>query len=249
MYNNKKKIYFNKKRSIFEGVDLNCLGQKNNSRNIDIKKCKSAIIVEENNKKRNELFYNEQYINESNDLPIMNEIKEKNEQFCSILKKRIKGLNNVVTYYNNNYYNDAISQISLCKDLGVANDFFIYGVINKNLNCINLNTDDVIKLFPIILNLCDSKYNIYFKTGINTAWVILKMYYDRIISAKKSKFNYGVDLNREEKLKKYDIIFDFFYKLSNLDRVNINLRNNIEGLNLIQFFCELDHFIKECLIN
>ena len=66
---------------------------------------------------------------------------------------------------------------------------------------------------------------------------------------KKSKFNYGVDLNREEKLKKNDIIFDFFYKLSNLDRVNINLRNNIEGLNLIQFFGELDHFIKECLIN
>ena len=75
------------------------------------------------------------------------------------------------------------------------------------------------------------------------------MYYDRIISAKKSKFGYGVDLNREEKLKKYDKIFDFFYKLSNLDRINYNLRKNIEGLNLIQFFSELDHFIKECLIN
>ena len=179
----------------------------------------------------------------------MNEIKEKNEQFCSILRKRIKGLNNVVSYYNNNYYNDAIGQIYLCKDLGVANDFFIYGIINKDLNSFNLNSDDVIRLFPIIFNLCDSKYDIYFKTGINSAWVILKMYYDRIISAKKSKFSYGVDLNREEKLKKYDKIFDFFYKLSNLDRINYNLRKNIEGLNLIQFFSELDHFIKECLIN
>ena len=249
MYNNKKKKYFNKNKSILQGIDLNCIGQKSNFDNINIKRCKSAIFVEGNNKKRNESFNNVQYINETDDLVIMNEIKEKNEQFCSILKKRIKGLNNVVSYYNNNYYNDAIEQIYLCKDLGVANDFFIYGIINQDLNSLNLNTDDVISMFPIILNLCESKYDIYFKTGINSAWVILKLYYDRIISSKKSKFSYGVDLNREEKLKKYDKIFDYFYKLSNLDRINYNLRKNIEGLNLIQFFSELDHFIKECLIN
>jgi hypothetical protein len=47
----------------------------------------------------------------------------------------------------------------------------------------------------------------------------------------------------------YEYALKNYLDFINKNRVNINLRNNIEGLNLIQFFGELDHFIKECLIN
>ena len=267
MFNNRKKNFINKSKSIFDGIDLNKLGTSSNEgkKKINVKRSQSAIFIGDKEKEifvdKSFNFKNNNYninnnindnnkrvfISERNDLNIINDVFEKNEQFCQIMKRRIKGLKNVVNFYNNKYYDIAINEIYSCKDLGVANDFFIYSIIKKDLHSEYLTLDHIIKLFPIILNLCDSKYDIYFKTGINSAWIILKLFYDRITTAKKNNFSYGVDLNREEKLKKYDIIFDYFYKLSNLDRLNYNLRKNIEGLNLIQFFGELDYFIKECL--
>ena len=51
-----------------------------------------------------------------------------------------------------------------------------------------------------VLGLIKGKYDQYFRTGINTAWIFLKLYYDVIIQAKGCAFVNGVDLNREEKL-------------------------------------------------
>ena len=245
---NKKNNNLKRSKTRFDGIDLNTLGQNYNSNYYNLKKSQSEVYKEidktnnyESVNKNHNIF-----INQANDLPIINETIEKTDKFCVILKKRIDGLKSIISCYNNGLYDDAIFQLSICNDLGVINDFCIFAIINKDLNSIQLSTDDVIRLFPLILNLCNSKYDIYFSTGINTSWIILKLFYDRVTSAKKNKFYSGIDLNREEKFKKYDIIIDYFYRLRNLERIDYNMRKNIENINLIQFFGELEHFIKEC---
>ena len=248
MYN-KKNNNLKRSKTRFEGIDLNTLGQSYNFNNHSMKRSQSEFFEEinkSNNYESPNKYQKENIINQANDLPIINETIEKTDQFCTILKKRISGLKNIMTCYKNKNYDDAIYQLSINKDLGVINDFCNYGINNKDINSINLSCDDVIRIFPSILNLCNSKYDNYFITGINSAWMILKLFYDRITSAKKNKFFSGIDLNRDEKLRKYDIIIDYFYRLSNLEKIDYNMRKYVDGVNLIQFFGELEHFIKEC---
>ena len=70
-----------------------------------------------------------QFVSPSNDIPIINEITELNQQFCGILKTRLNGLKNIATSYQRTEYEDAVVMASLCKDLGVVNDFFNYAII------------------------------------------------------------------------------------------------------------------------
>ena len=188
---------------------------------------------------------NAQIVGPSNDIPIMNEIMELNQQFCGIMTNRISGLKNIASSYQRSEYEDAIVVASLCKDLGVANDFFNYAFIKKDLTKIQLKSHQVIRIFPLILTLSASKHDDYFKTGINAAWVVLKLFFDVIREAKNTPFVSGVDLNREEKLKKYDLMIEKFIKVRQLEMVNINLvKNSSKNLNIVQFIAELDHFLK-----
>ena len=138
----------------------------------------------------------------------------------------------------------------MCKDLSIINDFFINAFLKKDLNKIHLKSDQVIRLFPLVLGLIKGKYDQYFRTGINTAWIFLKLYYDVIIQAKGCAFVSGVDLNREEKINKYNTIVDLFIELRKSKAVttNITKKYSSKDLNFMQFIGEVDHFIK-CVKN
>ena len=106
-----------------------------------------------------------------------------------------------------------------------------------------MNNDEVLKLFPTMLLLLESKYDNYFKTAFQSAFVILKLYQNIIIDAKTCAFVSGVDLNREDKLKKYDKIIDFFYRIRISSKVAKNMNKYLE---LQNFLSELDYFLKKC---
>ena len=91
------------------------------------------------------------------------------------------------------------------------------------------------------------KYDIYFKTGVNTAWTILNLFSDPIIDAMKTPLSGGVDLNREEKIKKYEVIIDYFKRLREIPILQYNLKyKEIKNLNLKQFIGEVHFFINQC---
>ena len=141
-------------------------------------------------------------VSSKNDVAIINEMMELDQQFIAIMKKRIKGLEKISEEYKKGNYEETMAEAGLCKDLGVVNDFFRYALIKKDLSKISLKSDMAIQIFPIILNMINCKYDIYFKTGINTAWTILNLFSDPIIDAMKTPLSGGIDLNREEKIKK-----------------------------------------------
>ena len=185
--------------------------------------------------------------NSKNDTAIINDMMELDEQFIFIMKKRIKGLEKISESYKKGDYEESIIEAGLSKDLGVVNDFFRYALIKKDLNKISLKSDMAIQIFPTILNMVNCKYDVYFKTGINTAWTILNLFGDPIIDAMKIPLSGGIDLNREEKIKKYKIIIDYFKRLRESEILQNNLKyKEIKNLNLKQFVGEVNFFINQC---
>ena len=186
-------------------------------------------------------------VSSKNDVAIINEMMELDQQFIAIMKKRIKGLEKISEEYKKGNYEETMAEAGLCKDLGVVNDFFRYALIKKDLSKISLKSDMAIQIFPIILNMINCKYDIYFKTGINTAWTILNLFSDPIIDAIKTPLSGGIDLNREEKIKKYKIIIDYFKRLRESEILQNNLKyKEIKNLNLKQFVGEVNFFINQC---
>ena len=95
--------------------------------------------------------------------------------------------------------------------------------------------------------MINSKHDVYFKSGINTAWVILNYFSDQIIEVLKTPLFNGVDLNREEKIRKYKIIVDYFCQIRENPRVQNNLKyKEIKALDLKQFIGEVNFFINQC---
>jgi len=185
--------------------------------------------------------------NSKNDTEIMNNMMELDEQFVFIMKKRIKGLEKISEYYQNGNYEESMAEAGLSKDLGVVNDFFRYALVKKDLNKISLKSDMAIQIFPTILNMINCKYDVYFKTGVNTAWTILNLFADPIIDAMKTPLSKGIDLNREEKISKYKIIIDYFKRLRDSQIFQNNLKyKEIKNLNLKQFIGEVNFFITQC---
>lgn len=64
------------------------------------------------------------------------------------------------------------------KDPSVSNDFFNYAFLKNDLSKVNLKYDHAILIFPLIINMINSKYDVYFKNGVKMSWMILKLYYD-----------------------------------------------------------------------
>ena len=189
----------------------------------------------------------EQKVTSKNDTAIINEMMELDEQFTFIMKKRIKGLEKISDLYKKGNYEESMAEAGLSKDLGVLNDFFRYALIKKDLNKISLKSDMAIQIFPTILNMINCKYDVYFKTGVNTAWTILNLFGDTIIDAMKTPLSGGIDLNREEKINKYKVIIDYFKKLRENPTLQDNLKyKEIKNLNLKQFIGEVNFFINQC---
>ena len=153
-------------------------------------------------------------ISEQNDIPIIDEVQKQNPSFKSILESRIKNLKSVSNVWKGGQNKgEAFLAANSINDLGTSNDVFNYFFIKTELNKIDVRTDDIINILPMIMKMLSSKYDIYFKNGVLSAWKILKLYYDVIVNTKQAQLMNpgGIDLNREDKIKKYDVIIKYFY--------------------------------------
>ena len=81
----------------------------------------------------------------------------------------------------------------------------------------DVRSKEIVLLFPILIKMITSKYDIYFKNGILASWKILQYLNRVIIDAKKSQyFNpRNIDLEREAKIKVYDKIIDYYKQIKN----------------------------------
>jgi len=187
---------------------------------------------------------------ESNDPKIIEDVFKNAPNFKLLMKTRIKNLNNISDIWDNaKNKSDCFEYINDLNDLGIINDVINFSFIKTELKYMDVRSKEILILFPSIIKMCKSKYEWYFRSGILTAWKILKYLGSVIIQAKQSQLlNPGIiDISKEEKLKVYDNIIEYFQEIIQLDNFQSHLvSKSIEGLDLDGFISELNYFFIKC---
>ena len=186
---------------------------------------------------------------ESKDPPIIDDIYKMGPNYKLLISTLIKNLSNV-SYIWDNAKNkiDTFEYLNNSKDLGLINDVINFSFIKTELKYMDMRSKEIAIIFPSIVGMCSSKYDIYFKNQILAAWKILQYLGNVIINAKQSQLlNTGAtDIAKEDKIKIYDININYFQQIIGLDNLQLHLSAKpIEGLDLQRILSELNYFFKK----
>ena len=198
--------------------------------------------------KNNTPSYNK--VPESNDPKIIEDIFKNAPNFKLLMSTRVKNLNNISEIWDNaKNKSESFEYINDLGDSGVINDILNFALIKTELKYMDVRSKEILVLFPSIIKMCKSKYSWYFKNGILAAWKILKYLGNVIIQAKQSQLlNPGIiDISKEEKIKVYDNIIEYFQEIIQLDNFQSHLvSKDIDDLDLDGFISELNYFLRKC---
>jgi len=186
---------------------------------------------------------------ESNDPKIIEGVMKNAPNFKLLMSTRIKNLNKISDIWDNaRNKTETFEFINNLGDLGIINDVLNFSLIKTELKYMDVRSKEILVLFPAIIKMCKSKYDWYFKNGILAAWKILNYLGSVIIQAKQAQLlNPGrSDPSREDKMKVYDAIINYFQEILRLDSFESHLTSkSIEGLDLQRFVTELNYFFKK----
>ena len=185
-----------------------------------------------------------------NDRNIIDGLFENASNYKHLITKRIKNLYNIEQIWNDGKNKKETFEFLLQQeDQDVINDVINFCFIKTELKYMDVRSKEIVLLFPILIKMISSKYNIYFKNGILAAWKILKYLNRVIIDAKKSQYMNprNIDLEKEAKLKIYNQIINYYKQIKNLDNIGIYLNKDSRevGFNLADFILELNDFLRE----
>ena len=186
-----------------------------------------------------------------NDNKIIEGIFKNAPNYKIIINKRIKKLANIEQIWQDGRNKKETFEYLLNEeDQDVVNDIINFYFIKTELKHMDVRSKEIVLLFPVLIKMISSKYDIYFKNGILSSQNILKYLSRVIIEAKKSQYlnPRNIDLHKEEKIKIYDKIINYFTQIKNLDNIGtyLNKDSRIVGFNLADFVLELEEFLIQC---
>ena len=168
-----------------------------------------------------------------------------------MINKRIKKLSNIEKIWQDGKSKKEVFEYLLHEeDKDVINDIINFYFIKTELKYMEFRSKEIVILFPVLIKMISSKYDIYFKNGILASWKILQYLSRVIIEAKKyqSLNPRNIDLEHESKIKIYDEIIEYYKKIKNMEKIGIYLNKdcNVVRFNLADFVLEIDKFLREC---
>mmetsp|Transcript_13029 Transcript_13029/g.20213 ORF Transcript_13029/g.20213 Transcript_13029/m.20213 type:complete len:189 (+) Transcript_13029:1077-1643(+) len=149
--------------------------------------------------------------NTKKDFEIISECMEKHSTFSNVMQRRIANMKTVMNYLlNDNDLVSAVNSLGLIKDTTVTMDF-LNSTFAKNKRLDLLNFDKIVLLMPYVQEMIDSKYETHNVAGLKSALNILRGFSQSIIDIKRTAVMGGVDLAREDRIRKADDVIEVFF--------------------------------------
>ena len=194
---------------------------------------------------------NKEIIPIENDINIIEGIFKNAPNYKLIINKRIKKLSNVEQIWKDGKNKKEVFEYLLHEeDKDVINDIINFYFIKTELKYMEFRSKEIVLLFPVLIEMISSKYDIYFKNGILASWKILQ-YLNRVIIEAKKYQNLNprnIDLEHESKIKIYDEIIEYYKKIKDMEKIGeyLNKDSRTIGFNLAGFIQEIELFLREC---
>jgi hypothetical protein len=224
----KKNSYFNENKINFHML------KHSNSSNLESNIPQMNVDEVVNINIQNQDVKNQPYVNKNNtdnnefiDLSIINEINDKHPAIKKILYGRKNMLKRIAKFCAEKDVASALNYLSMINETCIYNDFLNFSLLQTDTIRVPLVMDNALFLLTHVIDLINSKYDNYRRVGLHSSLVLLKLFSERIITTKGSVTN-GIDLNKEERLKKCDKIIDIYKSIRDLSIIE-QLNNQKEN--------------------
>jgi len=166
----------------------------------------------------------------------------------AVANKRMGHVTLILNYWNRGEVTNALAAINMINDLSVTMDVFGYTFANGyGLHLLTL--DHAAIILSLALTLVHSKYECYVQVGLRTIDNIFKQFSEKIRSALTVPLLGGVDLAREERLKKSDLCLkQFKLILEDAGMKKIANKQSELGTQAAKVMNSLSYLLKACKI-
>jgi WD40 repeat protein len=145
------------------------------------------------------------------ELKVLQDIDEGHAQLINVMKNRTKNIHSVQKYYENGNMTAALNALNMMKDIPAITDTLNSCLVTYKSDAISLEHCSLI--IPLAKKLMESRYESHVRIGIRSCEELINMFGGVITSTLTSSTNIGVDLSREERIKKCQAILECFRQL------------------------------------
>ena len=164
----------------------------------------------------------------------------------AIVNKRLGHAILVLNYWKRGEITSALSALNMINDPSVIMDVFS-ATFSDGFSLEQVTLDHAVIILPLALGLIKSKYECYVQVGMRTTENIIKKFAEGIKAAREVPLFGGVDLAREERLKKGDACLDQFRVVFN-DPIMKKIANKPGdiGKSARRLMTNLEYSLKSC---
>lgn len=146
------------------------------------------------------------------DIELINSMMEQHNVVMGVVNRRLSSIKVILKWWSSGNINSAINALSMMGDTSVVMDVLNY-TFADNQRVGMLNYENVTQVLSHASALCGSKYETHVLCGMKTVAHLLSYFSKGITDLKTTPVGRGVDLAREERVRKVDLCIEQFSKI------------------------------------
>jgi katanin p80 WD40 repeat-containing subunit B1 len=137
---------------------------------------------------------------------------EQHGTLIGVMQRRMSSIKVIQTYWSKGSITSALNALNMMNDTSIVMDL-LNNTFAENQKIDTLNYENIAQILPHATSLVNSKYETHILAGLKTSFNIIKMWGPEMIKIKTIPVGGGVDLSREERIKKVELCIDHFMNL------------------------------------
>lgn len=184
------------------------------------------------------------------DSTLYQDIKKNHNPIMTLLKRKHENLTLILNWVANGNIPAALNSLKMMNDLQTVVDVLASWIVEGGLE--NLTLESCLQIVPLAMQCIESKYEVrpmqnYIRTGALAASKLLTQFDGVVASSLTAPMSRGVDISREDRVKKCEAVLDSFIELRQSPAVDKNsIRENEIGAVVKELARQIDAFMWSC---